>query len=347
MSRGWLFGLTAALCILILGGAVFLNFRQSAGPDRRLVFGADQVDFCLEVQAALQAERFDELDRMGRELATLKDRFVGGLEKISGFYAFTGMDGCTSSFCEARPVQPENIRKLQIWLNREPKNPVAKTAMAVNWHRYAWVARSCADFADVTFDRWQIFFDRLRIARSYLAGVDPRKSPEYYVIMMDILCESGGTRERLDALYEEGHTAFPSLFALTGAYARILDRNWFGRSGDVAWLADTLLIDPGGDRGRVSYAFVAEQSAQIVGTERFFAETELSWDKIKQGFATRRQFYGLSVHDWNTYCYIAFAAGDRDACREAYANFAENWDPTVWRDQSVYFNRVLPWINGQ
>jgi hypothetical protein len=33
--------------------------------------------------------------------------------------------------------------------------------------------------------------------------------------------------------------------------------------------------------------------------------------------------------------------------REAYAQFGDNWDPTVWEDQSFYFNQVLPWIKGQ
>jgi hypothetical protein len=298
------------------------------------------------VQADLQAEKFDELDRMGREFATLKDRFVGGREKLSGFYDFTGMNGCASSFCEALPVQPENIRKLQNWLNREPRSPVAKTAMALNWYYYAWKGRSCAEWADVTFDQWQLFFDRLRIARSYLGGLDLHRNPQYYVILMKILCESGGPRERIDALYEEGHTAFPAFYDLTANYARTLDPSWFGRTGDVSWLAGTLLTDPGGDTGRVSYSFIAEQLAPRAG-QRFFTETGLSWEKIKQAFATRQQLYGLSVHDWNAYCSIAFAAGDRDACREAHAHFGENWDATVWGDPAVYFGRVLPWIKGQ
>jgi hypothetical protein len=347
MSRGWLYGLTAALCIFILGGALFLNFRQGSGPDRRTVFGADQVDMCRDVQAALQAEKFDALDRMGRELATLKDRFVGGREKLSGFYDFTGMDGCASSFCEARPVQPENIRKLQNWLNREPRNPIAKTAMALNWYFYAWASRSCADFADISFDQWQGYFDRLRIARSYLSNIDPRESPQYYVLMIEILCESGGPRERLDALYQEGHSAFPDFYDLTAIYGWSLDRSWFGSAGDVAWLADTLLTDPGGDSGQVSYSFIAAQAARVLSTQRYFPETGLSWEKIKRAFATRKQLYGLNVHDWNAYAYIAYAAGDREVAREAYAQFGDNWDPTVWEDQSFYFNKVLPWIKGQ
>jgi hypothetical protein len=284
---------------------------------------------------------------MGRKLATLKDRFVGGIEKLNGFYDFTGRDGCTSIFCEARPIQPDHIRKLQNWLNRDPRNPVAKTAMALNWYYYGWMGRGCADWKDITFDQWQVFFDRLKIARSYLDGVDPRASPQYYVLLMSILRESGGPRERIDALYEEGHTAFPRFYALTAAYALALDRSWFGRAGDVEWLAETVLNDPGGDTGKVSYSFVAAQSAPIVATQRFFSETGLTWERIKQSFAARRQLYGLSVHDWNVYCYIAYAAGDREAAREAHANFGANMDPTVWRDQSFYFNRVLPWIAGQ
>ena len=309
--------------------------------------GTDRVDLCREVQAALQAEKFDELDRMGRQLATLKDRFVGGRDKLGPFYDFTGIDGCTTPFCEAHPVQPANIRKIQDWLNREPHSAIAKTAMAFNWYQYAWVSHTCADSADLSFDQWQGYYDRLRIARSYLSNVDPRESPQYYLLMLQIICESGGPRERLDALYQEGHAAFPDFYFLTAMYAWSLDLTWHGREGDIAWLSDSLLTDPGGDSGLVSYAFIAAQETRMVGTERYFASTGLSWEKIKQAFATKKRLYGLSNHDWNTYCYIAYAASDRDACREAYAHFGDNWDSNVWRDENFYLNKVLPWIGSQ
>jgi hypothetical protein len=346
MSRVWLYSLTAALCIFTLGGGLFLDLRQASGQDRRAVIGADQVDMCRAVQAALQAEKFDELDRMGRQFATLKDRFIGGREKVGGFYDFTGMDGCTSDFCDARPIQPENIRKIQDWLNREPHNAVAKTAMALNWYRYAWMSRSCAAFADIGFDQWQGYFDRLRIARSYLSNVDPRESPQYYVLMILIACESGGPREWLDALYEEGHAAFPNFYSLTAIYSWSLDLSWHGRQGDVAWLSDRLLTSPGGDAGQVSYSFIAEQATRTISTQRYFSDTGLSWEKIQHAFAARERLYDLSIHDWNAYGYIAYAAADRDAARAAQAHFGDNWDSSVWGDTDFYLNRVLPWIKG-
>jgi hypothetical protein len=348
MSRGWLYGLTAALCIVILGGALFFNFRQSSSvPDRRLVVGSDMVDFCTDVQAKFRDKRFDDLDHMGQDLASLKDRFVGGEEKVGRFYRSLATDGCTSSFCEAQPVQQENIRRIQDWLDRTPGSLVAKTAMATNWYYYAWVGRGCPDFADVTFERWQQFFERMRIARSYLSDFDLRDSPAAYVIMLDILRQTGGPRAKIDALFDEGRSAFPAMTILTSAYARAVDPGWFGGNGELEWLAESQLSDPGGDIGQIAYGVVAEQAAEFNGYQDFFTETGLSWDKIKESFATRKRLYGLSVHDWNAYCYIALAASDREACREAYANFAPNWDPTVWQDQSVYFQRVLPWINGQ
>jgi hypothetical protein len=348
MSRAWLYGLTTALCILILGGALVLNFRQSSSlPDRRIVFGADMVDFCSVVQAKLRDDRFDDLEQMGRALTSLKDHFVGGEEKLGPFYRYLATDGCTSWSCAARPVQPDNIRKIQVWLDRKPDSTIAKTAMATNWYHYAWVGRSCANFLDVTFDQWQQFFDRLRAARSYLSGFDLRESPAAYVIMLDILRQTGGTREKIDALYDEGRSAFPAMIMLTSAYTRALDTGWFGRDGDLEWLAESQLRDPGGDAGQIAYGVVAEQATEFVPYPDFFTRTGLSWNKIKESFSTRKRLYGLSVHDWNVYCYIALMASDREACREAYANFAPNWDSTVWRDQTLYFQRMLPWINDQ
>jgi hypothetical protein len=348
MSRGWLYGLTAMLCILILGGALFFNFRYaSTVPDRRMVFGADKVDFCIDVQAKFRDKRFDELDRMGQELASLEDRFVGGEEKVGRFYWSMAADGCTSSFCEAQPVQPANIRRIEEWLDRSPASLVAKTAMATNWYFHAWVGRGCAEFEDVTFERWQQFYDRMRTARSYLSDFDLRDSPASYVIMLDILRQTGGPRTEIDALFDEGRSAFPGMIILTAAYARAVDPSWFGEEGELEWLAESQLRGSGGDIGQIAYGVVAEQAAEYNGYQDFFTKTGLSWDKIKESFATRKRVYGLSVHDWNAYCYIALAASDREACREAYANFAPHWDPTVWQDQSVYLDRVLPWIKDQ
>ena len=142
---------------------------------------------------------------MGRDLASLKDRVVGGDEKLGLFYRYLAVDGCTKPFCEARPVQPENIRKIQDWLNRTPKSAVAKMAMSTNWYYYAWVARSCDDFAEVTFEHWQQFYDRMRVSSSYLSGFDPRECPVAYISMLAILRQTGGPREKIDALYDEAH----------------------------------------------------------------------------------------------------------------------------------------------
>jgi hypothetical protein len=257
------------------------------------------------------------------------------------------MDGCASSFCQAQPIQPQNIRKIQDWLNRMPKSAVAKTAMSTNWYYYAWVARGCGDYPDVSFEHWQQFFDRIRIANSYLSGHDQQENPAAYINMLDFLRQTGGPREKIDALYEEAHSAFPTLFMLNVIYARALDTGWFGRKGDLEWLAESQLRDPGGDIGLVTYSFIAEQAVEADRDSNYFATTGLSWEKIKESFATRKRLYGLSVHDWNAYGYIAFMASDREAAREAYANFAPNWDSTIWRDQKLYFQRMLPWINGQ
>jgi hypothetical protein len=347
MSRGWLYGLTAGLCILILGGALFLNFRQAPGTDARMIAGADAVDFCRDVQALFRDNRFGELERQGRDLVSLKDRVVGGEEKVGLFYRYLAVDGCTTPFCEARPVQPGNIRKIQDWLNRMPKSAVAKTAMSTNWYYYAWMARTCDEFADVAFDNWQLYFDRLRISRAYLSGLDLRENPAAYISMLDILRQTGGPREKIDALYQEGHSAFPTLFMLNFVYARALDTGWFGRKGDREWLAESQLRDPGGDIGLVAYSFIAQEAVEFADNADYFTTNGFSWAKIKESYAARKRLYGLSVHDWNVYGWIAFMASDRVAAREAYANFAPNWDPTVWRDQNLYFHRMLPWVNGQ
>lgn len=311
-------------------------------PDASQLVDKDMVAYCRDIQASLAQGAFDRLEAESRALVSLQDRLKGGIEKLVYFYNALANPGCDGFDCRAdyRPLLP----LFQAWLNRSPKQPTAWVASAWYWEDYAWRARECADFGNITFDQWRTFYDRIRIARAYIHHPGVESDPASYMIVLDILRDSGGTREQIDTMFREGHAAFPKFLRLDAEYARMLDPRWFGKDGDLGWFAETLLNDPGGEEGEMGYAVVAADEARNIPYPHLFLETGLNWDKTKAGLALIEQKYGASNYDWNLFCYMALVAIDRPTALDAYEHFAPLWNPTVWQSEDYFYDQALPWI---
>jgi hypothetical protein len=74
----------------------------------------------------------------------------------------------------------------------------------------------------------------------------------------------------------------------------------------------------------------------------FFTATQISWPKIKQGFADLEQTHGISMHNMNTLCQIAGQAGDRPFTKYLLTRIGDTWDPEVWTTRE-YFEHYKAW----
>lgn len=348
MSRKWLYGGTLVFCVAVLLGSAlrflwFLNDKPAA----KILADPESAVFCRQIDAEFQQRRFDDLEKTEHSLVSLKARFVGGREKLTVFYDSIAALGCDPvRFCKTEPNRTDRIRLAQDWLNRKPHDLVAKIAMAAAWYRYAWSARQCEAFGAITFDQWQSFFDRVRVARSYLRGFDPNADPEFYLLMINIQRDSSGSRAAIDATYEQGHDNFPTFMSLVAAYTVVLDPNWYGKKGEVDWLAEATLNDSGREIGQATYSVIAQTAISQASNQKLLSVTGLDWAKIKQGYFAREKLFGLTIQDWNAYGYIAMAASDRAAAQEAYRHFGGDWDPDIWGSSQFFFGQALPWIKA-
>ena len=318
---------------------------KSVPPNPAALVDREALDYCKVVQGELAAGQFDQLEAEARQLASLQEHFRSGVEKLMTFYDSLANPGCGDYDCNAdyRP----RLRQLQDWLNRDPALGTPRLAMAQSWWGHAWTARRCAAFKDVTFDDWQAFHDRMRVALSYLHGINGRADPEFYRLKLGFLRDSGGTRGEIDTAFAEGHHAFPKFLELVGQYAQILDPTWYGEEGDIGRLADAMLDDLGGDDGLIAYAVVARAESLNIRYPHLFLETGLKWTRAKAGLALIDARYGTSNLDWNLTCYMAMTAKDRSAAAAAYQHFGSDWNPKVWGNGSYFNDQVLPWLTGQ
>jgi hypothetical protein len=311
-------------------------------PDLAELQDRPMTDYCRNVQAELADGRFDDLDAEAADLAGLRQRFHGGVEKLVVFYNALTSPGCGGFDCHA-DYEPR-LKPLQDWLDHGLRGAAAWIANAWVWDNYAWSARRCAAFKDVTFDQWQTFYQRSRKARTFLAHDNLRQDPAFYLALLSILRDNGGTREQIDTAFREGHAAFPRFLRLDAAYADLLDPTWYGKEGDLGWFAETLLNDPGAEDGQIAYAVVAEEVALQIPYPHLFLETDLTWAKTKHGLALMERKYGASNYDWNLICYMAMVAIDRPAALDAYQHFAPLWSPVVWNNEDYFYDQALVWI---
>jgi hypothetical protein len=340
-----LLALNVAAVLLLIGSVAWHRHAHAIHritPDFTDLADKPMSDYCRNVQAMLKDSRFDDLNAEAAELTELRDRFHGGVEKLVVFYNALVNPGCDGFDCNA-DYAPRS-KPLQDWLDQGQRSAAAWIANAWFWENYAWTETGCAAFRAVTFDRWETFYQRVRKARALLAHDGLRGDPAYYMISLDVLRDTGGTRNDIDAMFRDGHTAFPQFLRLDSEYARMLDPTLFGKEGDVGLFAETLLDNVDGDDGQIAYAIVAEEAARYVPYPHLFLETGLNWAKTKAGLALMEQKYGASNRDWNFICYMAMVAIDRPAALDAYRHFDPLWDPAIWRNADYFYGQALPWM---
>ena len=338
-----LLALNVCAVLLLIFATALHQAAARLPPDPAVLADQEIVGFCRELQDHLEAGRFDDLEAMARRFASLKDHFKGGLEKLVVFYDELSDPSCGFG----RPCDVDygaRIHTLQGWLNRDPGQSTARLVVALTWLRHAWSARQCREPKDVTFDQWQAFFDRVRIANTYVRGLDESAGPEYFIVALSLLRDTGAPRAEIDNLFERGHRLHPKFLSLIGDYAKILDSQMYGRQGELGWLAESVLNDSGGEDGKIAYAVVATSEALQVPYPHLYLETGLSWPRVKEGLALIDKRYGVNNYEWNLYCYMAMIAVDRPAALNAYRHFGPNWDPGVWNNASYFFDQALPWI---
>jgi hypothetical protein len=61
-----------------------------------------------------------------------------------------------------------------------------------------------------------------------------------------------------------------------------------------------------------------------------------SWPRIKQGYASLKQLYGVSPVKMNRFAYMAYVVNDRPAALAAFDAIESNWEPSVWRTQANF-----------
>lgn len=103
---------------------------------------APDVTLSHDVESALVAQRFNELERMAREYRQLDQRLPGGNTKLYHYYA--GLGGAAGQYSlgyESKIAFDKKLQLIEKWLVSNPKSVAAHLARSQLWLSRAWFVR--------------------------------------------------------------------------------------------------------------------------------------------------------------------------------------------------------------
>jgi hypothetical protein len=288
--------------------------------------------FRTTVRHLFDVEKFDQLDEIAGEVRAQKSRFRGGDWKLHYFYGTLEEPGSLTAVDAAWEA---HFERLQRWIASHPDSITPRVALAAAYLRFAWKARGSGYANKVVPEGWKAFKERVQKAQEVLeeARSLPAKDPEWHRAMQTVALAQGWDHKRAEQLLTEANSVEPGYYYFDEAYANYLLPKWYGKPGDAEEFARTVADRIGGVEGDSTYFKVAlslnccRKQAEAPG---------ISWDRVKEGFASLEQLYGSTNYERNALAFMALRQGDREFAQQLFARIGDNWNKRVWRSKDKF-----------
>jgi hypothetical protein len=320
-------GLILGALVCASASAQSSNLATESDPDTQ-----PARSFQMQVRTLFNQEDFSQLDDIAETARSQKQRFLGGGWKLRAFYnALQGPGSRTST----DDVWNAHVARLERWIAVSPNSSAPRVALAGAYLRFAWKARGNGPGETVTSEGWDHFEERVWKARKTL---DDAKSisaanPQWYVEMETVALAQGWTRETTDKLVQEASNVEPDYFYFYNKHANYLLPKWYGKPGDSEDFLKSTADRIGGDQGDFIYFEVARD----LNCCRAKAQMpNLSWDRVKQGFAALEKLYGSSNQELNAFAFMAVRQGDNETAQQLFTRIGDNWDEVVWGNKDKF-----------
>lgn len=288
-----------------------------------------------EAMRAFAKNDFAQIEKTAALLRESKARFSDGLWKLKEY-----LDGlkARNDIGEEKDWRPW-FQKIDEWREEFPDSITLPVVLARGWLDYA------AESHDQTSD------DAVQNARTVLelAANLPARDPHWYAAMEEVAVRAKWASEDFDKLLNEAAAAEPTYYnyyqiAAEYAFGHDWDRGTLDRVAEKA-----AALDP--DEGRAAYArtvwFMENHQSNV------FADTTVTWPKLRQGFLDMQKAYPNSRWNTNAFCRYAVLAKDRETAwplfKQIGAHGDPNWDgygryemARIWADPATPSWRTEP-----
>jgi len=284
-------------------------------------------------ELALQ-EKFEALDQIANEARSTRATFPGSFWKIHLIYAALKEPAGGMQASEADWTQ--QLGHLQHWKEQKPDSITARVALAWFYNSYGWKARGTGYADSVTQEGWGLLEERAHMARKILeeASTLPAKCPEWFLAMLAVARSEGWESAETNALFEKAAAFDSDYYYYHRTQADSLLPKWGGEEGDVAKFAWTIADRIGGKKGDLMYYQIGSFLNCACDNDRQL--NQLSWPRLKQGYAALVELYGTSIFHLNKMAYMASMAGDDDYAKGLFTQIGDNWDKDTWREHDYF-----------
>lgn len=295
------------------------------------------------VRNLFNEEKFAQLDEIADSARSQKSRFLGGAWKLHTFYDVIRSPGALTATDEAWNAHME---RLQRWIASSPNASTPRVALAESYVRFAWKARGNGYSEKVTADGWKLFGERVQKARDILeqAKAVSTKDPQWYRTLQTVALAQGWDHQLAEQLLADATTAEPTYYYFYNEHANYLLPKWYGKPGDAESFAEAIADRIGGPEGD----FIYYQVALSLNCCRLPAQAPaLSWQRVKQGFNSLEQLYGITSYERNAMALMAVRQGDKEVAQQLFARIGDNWSARVWGSKDRFENsKALPMQNN-
>ena len=278
---------------------------------------------------------YDQLEKTIKEAREGKGRVVGGSWKVLEFYfaihaTFLGQNADESDW-------KMNFDALNKWIAAKPESAAARISLAQAYSGYAWKARGGGYANTVTDKGWELFRERYAMASATLAEAArlKEKCPYWYEEMQTVALAQGWDKSQTRELMEQAISFEPDYYHFYREHANSLQTKWNGDEGELESFAEEVSNRVGGEKGDILYFEITSLKACQCDAEKD-AMQNMSWPRIKRGYAELEQTYGVSSLKRNRFASMAVKARDKEAARTEFAIIGSEWDKDVWRNDAEF-----------
>ena len=326
------------------------HFRQRAQQAREAGYTlrsviVERLSFREEIEALLQASKFNNLERLASRYRKTNERLFGGRPALGAFYDTLAPDHRESS----GEKMEQHRERLEAWLAAHPKSVAAHVSLAKYYKQIAWLARGGRSGKYVTDEGWEGFEENNRKAYELLKKARRLKPLDVHVYAELILTARNleEPHEDVELYFQKGLAINPDYDELHTAHANLYLRNWGGKRGDLARLAD-LAFEKGKAWKDVLYAKIAwlATTSNIRWFNHYYA---FPWPVLRKRAETWMREYPDASYVLHSYGYFSCANADKEAARKVFDKLRHGLDDDaryVWGKNSNVFDQCKAWALG-
>ncbi len=301
--------------------------RPKISPDK---LGTEE-EYRSPIKLSFSQRNYDQLEKAARDARETKDRTHGGVWKTLLFY-----EAVYQAFFPPATKPGESDWKIYLdeskaWIAAKPESAAARINLAQGYLGYAWVARGSGYASTVTDTGWKLFGERAALSASILAEAAnlKEKDPYWFETLQTVALAQGWDKSQAREVMELAVAFEPGYYHFYREHANYLLPRWYGVEGEVEAYDEEVADRVGGPEGDVLYFEIASLVACQCDAEKT-ALQNFSWARIKSGYFSLGQLYGISSRKRNRFASMAYKEDDKPAGRLALEQIAEDWDEGVW-----------------